>query len=322
MAYETFNYDFLNVYSSTQSPSTAHAHNNDMSRFFMRYLFQKATSVLKFKLPINFDISYFLYTLYGQGYVGIVKTDNYGVVPQAGTVGGDLNLYWNPKHFYPIVSNDNNIRQDYNIHYGYGENITKSDKCCIIRLTPDFKGIGDIVALYADTMAIMWENLGLNAINSKLAYVFLTKNKTFAESIKKMYDNVQRGDPMVVIDKSLLDEEGRSTWDVFTQDLKTNFIAPDILNVLEKLENDFDKEIGIPNAGGNSKRAQLTNDEVSINNVSTYSKCELWLEQIERDIDVVNEYFKNELLEPISVTMRYNRDSEYNTFEGGETYGN
>lgn len=317
MLLETFDYDFLNVYNSTQSPSTVHASNTDMGKFFRRYLFQKATSVLKFGLPKNFDLSYFLYSLYACGYVGIVKTGSLGVVPQCGNAGGELNLYYNPKNFYPIKNSDD-IDYMYNIHYGYLPDIKTGKDCVLLRLTPDYRGIVDIVGLYADSMAILWENLGLNAINSKLAYIFLTKSKSFAEGIKKMYDQIQKGSPMVVVDRQLLDEDGRSTWDVFTQDLKNNFISGDILDVIEKLEHDFDSEIGIPSSGSKSKKAQMSNDEVALDNAGTYSKCELWLEQLQRDIDVCNEFFKDELLSPISVTLRYNRNDDYTEIKENE----
>lgn len=308
MALNTFDYDFLNVYNGTQSPSTVHAHNNSMARFFTRYLFQKATSGIKFTLPDSFDVSYFLYCLYANGYIGLISTPQYGVIPMCGFAGGEVNMFYNPKSYFtfrPVI--DNAIKEEYKIKYSFDRTPLKENETCLLRLTPDWCGIVDIVHLYADAMALVWESFGMNVINTKLAYVFLTKNKAFAESIKKMYDQIQSGNPMVVVDKQLIDEDGNNTWDVFTHDLKNMFIAPELLNTLADLENKFNAEIGIPNNGGQLKKAQISNDEASLNNAGTYSKIELWYEQLKKDIDYCNKKMNID----IKAELRYNRFDMY-----------
>ena len=42
----------------------------------------------------------------------------------------------------------------------------------------------------------------------------------------------------------------------------------------------FDTEIGIPNAN-TDKRERLIQDEVNSNNIETYSKCAMWLENLQ-----------------------------------------
>lgn len=308
MALNTFDYDFLNVYNGLQSPSTVHTHSNDMARFFTRYLFQKATSGIKFKLPENFDYTYFLYCLYANGYIGVINTKAYGIIPMCGYVGGEFNMYYNPKIYYTFrPTSDSNIKEEYKIKYSFDKTPLKENEACLLRLTPDYKGISDIVHLYADAMALVWESLGMNVVNTKLAYVFLSKNKTFSESFKKMYDSIQSGNPMVVIDKQLLDEEGNNTWDVFTQNIKNMFITPELLNTLSDLENKFNAEIGIPNNGGQLKKAQISNDEASLNNAGTYSKIEMWCEQLSKDIDFCNKVLNID----INAELRYNRYDDY-----------
>ena len=49
---------------------------------------------------------------------------------------------------------------------------------------------------------------------------------------------------------------------------------------LRKIETMFDTDIGVPNAN-TDKRERLISDEVNANNVETYSKCSLWLEQLQ-----------------------------------------
>ena len=75
-----FDYQTLNYYNATRSPSTVHVKNTRLRRFFRKYLFQKAISVFKWNLPEEWDKDYFLYTLYGLGYVAILDTDRKSVV--------------------------------------------------------------------------------------------------------------------------------------------------------------------------------------------------------------------------------------------------
>lgn len=299
-----FDYDFMNIYSARRSPTSIHAHNNETTIFFMKYLMEKACSVFEWKVPQNMDLNFLLYVLYGCGYVGFINTKEYGVIPQWGQVGGGYNIYFKPKSFLLNQSTDLvGTKQEFNIHYGYGDNFNPNKDCCLLRLSPTYTGIMDIIALYADSMACVWEALGMNVVNSKLAYVFLSESKTFAETFKSMYDKIQAGEPAVFVDKKVLidKETGYNTWDTFTQDLKSNFISSDLLNIFEKLENKFSAEVGIPNNGAVEKKAQITDDEVNMNNVSTYAKSDLWLSQLQSDIKLINSCFNIDM----SVDYRY-----------------
>lgn len=75
-------YDYVNAEVSQHSPSTVHTKNTELQRFFARYLLQKAMSVFKWDLPETWDRDYFLYVLYGIGYIAVINTDRYGVIPQ------------------------------------------------------------------------------------------------------------------------------------------------------------------------------------------------------------------------------------------------
>ena len=77
-------YDYINMYNASFSPSTVHVKNVALQRFFRRYLFQKAISVFEWKLPKTWNRDYFLYVLYAWGYIGVVETNKYGVICQAG----------------------------------------------------------------------------------------------------------------------------------------------------------------------------------------------------------------------------------------------
>ena len=274
-----FDYQTLNYYNASRSPSTVHVKNTRLRRFFRKYLFQKAISVFKWNIPVNWDKDYFLYTLYGMGYIAVINTDQYGVICQGGALGG-YNLYYRPS--YIIITNPL-IRGTITANLGRD--------CALIKLQPDYSGIMDIVGYYADQMALASESLGINLLNVKSGTVFGAESKAMAESYKKMYDTLSDGDPAVVIDKKLLDDQGKPTWFPFTQHIKESYVVSDILSDMRKIEAMFDTEIGIPNAN-TDKRERLITDEVNANNTETASRCELWLDSLRSGIDKANEMYK------------------------------
>jgi len=278
-----FNYDFLNVYNSRQSPGTIHAASTSLGAYFRRYLFQKAVSVFDIQCPETWSKDYFWYVLYGAGYIGILDVPGMGVIPQYCTYKG-YNVFYQPKGF--IVANSA-IQNGMTLYrrLGVGGNGV------LMKLTPDYSGICDLVGYYADLMAVSAESMGINILNSKLAYVFGVDNQAAANSFKKMFDQINSGQPGVFIDKNLLDEEGNPTWQTFAQDLRSNFIAPNLLETMDKIERMFEQEIGIPNTGGTEKKERLITDEVNMNNVSTYSKAALWLENLQAGCEEANKMF-------------------------------
>lgn len=293
-----FDYQTLNYYNASRSPSTIHVKNTRLRRYFRKYLFQKAISVFKWKLPEDWDKDYFLYTLYGMGYIAVVNTDQYGTICQGGTLGG-YNLYYRPS--YIIITNPL-------IRGTITANLEKD--CALIKLQPDYSSIMDIVGYYADQLALAAESLGINLVNIKSGTVFGAESKAMAESYKKMYDNLSEGDPAVVIDKKLLDEQGKPTWFPFTQHIRESYVVSDLLSDMRKIEAMFDTEIGIPNAN-TDKRERLITDEVNANNIETATRCELWLETLRKGIDKANSMYNTD----IGVDWRVRPDY---TTSGGE----
>ena len=273
-----FDYQTLNYYNSQRSPSTVHVKNTRLRRYFRKYLFQKAISVFKWNLPEEWDKDYFLYTLYGLGYIAVIDTDQYGVICQGGALGG-YNLYYRPS--YIIITNPL-------IRGSITANLDTD--CALIKLQPDYSSIMDIVGYYADQMALAAESMGINLINVKSGTVFGAASKNQAESYKKMYDTLSDGDPAVVIDKSLLDEQGKPNWFPFTQNVKESYVVTDILSDMRKIEAMFDTDIGIPNAN-TDKRERLITDEVNANNIETATRCELWLETLKKGIEKANKKY-------------------------------
>lgn len=270
------NYEFDNLYNAIRSPSTVHCRNTALVMYYTKYLFEKAISIFKFEgIPETWPLNYFQYVLFGYGYISIIKTEKYGIIPMMCGLSG-YNVFYQPTTVVianPLLSNF--------------KTATIHDDCEIIKLQPNYSGIMDIVTTYADLMALCLETAGINLLNSKMSYIFFSENKSSAETFKKMYDKLASGEPMAVIDKSLINEDGSPSWELFTQNVGQNYITDKILNDMKTIEDRFNTDIGIPNAN-TQKRERMIVDEVNMNNVDTNAKIALWKETIEKDLEKVN----------------------------------
>lgn len=283
------NYEFINQYNAMRSPSTVHCRNTALVEYYTRYLFQKVISVFEFEgLPQEWADNYFKYVLFGYGVIAVIYTDKYGVICQDCGLSG-FDVFYQPTRC--IIANPHLPGlKEFKIH----------ENCEIIKLQPDYGSVMDLVTTYADLMALALETTGANLLNSKLSYVFFAENKTAAESFKKLYDRVASGEPMAVIDKNLLLEDGTPAWQIFTQNVGQNYITDRLLNDMKTLEDQFNTVIGVPNAN-TQKRERMITDEVNANNVDTQCRVNLWLETMNKDITQVNKMFGTD----IKVKYRY-----------------
>lgn len=294
-------YNYINAETSQVTPSTVHVKDSGLCRYFTKYLLQKAMSVFEWDLPETWNKDYFLYVLYCWGYVAVVNTDKFGVIPQGCGLKG-YDVFYAPTHAViknPLLSGILEPRI--------------GTQCELLKLQPDFSGILDLVGHYAEQMALASQSVSVNLLNSKLSYVFTAKTKALAESLKKMYDQIASGEPAVVIDSRLKNAaDGEETWKAFEQNVGGNYIVTNLLADLRKIEAMFDTEIGIPNAN-TDKRERLIQDEVNANNIETYSKCAMWLENLQDACKRVNDMFG------LSISVRWR---EIPMIGGGADGGN
>ena len=278
-------YNYINAANSQVSPSTIHCSNNAMAAYFRRYLLQRAISVFKWTLPEEWSENYFKYVLYCWGYLAIVNTDKFGVIPQQCGLRG-YNVFYQPTH--AIVANP---------HLSGILEPQIGTQCEIIRLQPDYGGILDLVYYYADQLALYAEAAQINIQNSKLGYFIGTNSKGMAEAIKKIYDKIMAGEGLAVYDK---DGDSSLVFETFTQNLMQNFIAPDILESMRRVENEFCTRVGIPNTN-TDKKERMSTDEVNMNNAETTGLADLWLETLQDCCEKARDMFQ---LEKLNVKWR------------------
>lgn len=284
-----YSYEMINLFNSSYSPSTLHTKNTQMFTFFKKYLLEKVMSVFEFELPEMWDKNYFLYSLFLNGYLAIVNTDKFGVICQHCELRG-YNIYYNPTHAIIVNPLLTGILEP-----------KIGTQCSLIRLQPNYSGVSDIVNYYADNMAMTAETCKMNIMNSKLSFLFAVRGKSQAESMKKILDQVMGGELGVFYDEKLKMGNDNIPLEFFNNDLKKNFIAPELQDTLRRWEEMFCNEVGIPNIRSDKKERMIV-DEVNSNNIECSTKAELWLETLKEGVEQTNKMFNLDL----SVKLRHN----------------
>jgi len=290
-----YTYEMLNRIDGQMPQAFVKIHNTAVSRFFKRYLFQDAISTLKWNLPENWDPDYFRYCLFGFGFVTIFKTDLFGVIPQHCTLSG-INVFYRPTK--ALIANPLIQTTELDINRN----------CVLLKLQPDYGSVCDLVDYYGDLMALTYESLAMNILNVRLAYLVGVDGKAEADKFKLIFDEIMAGKPAVIYRKekpqaaSLAKVQPNDQWQMLLQNLRETFIAPDMLEALNAIRDEFLTMIGIPNISDRKKERVNTID--SQRNVNeTQAKIDLWIDELSDGIDRAKDMFPE--LEELSFEKRY-----------------
>lgn len=265
-----FDYEFINQYNGTRSP-TGEVEFDLTTNYFFRSLYQRALSVIKFNLPKEWNKRYFKNVLFGCGYIGIIKTAKFGIVPQISNLSG-YGLYLQPTKLLvaqPFVQFEGEIGTD----------------CEVIKLTPDYKGITDIVEHYALQLSKCCTSINVSLVNSRLSFLAYAKTKQGAETLKMILEKISSGDPAVVTDRIVKSDNMDGNESVFTTafDPARNYITDKLLNDFTTILNQFDREIGIPVI--DEKKERRIESEVSTIISDSGTRLETWKECLDESID-------------------------------------
>ena len=280
MANVPFYYDYINTVESSVQPANMHVLNTQVGRFYQRYLLKKALAVFKWSLPELWDENYFLYVLYCRGYAAIFDSQ-FGVIPQECGLQG-YNVFYRPTDV--IIANP--LLDIKRLKIG--------KEAVLMQLQPDYMGVLDLCGHYAEKMALASSAINQNLWHTKISTVFFAGSDAEQQSIKKAYDRMSGGDPMVVVNKNLRDADGNLKYEVFNRDVKQSYVISDLIADLRKIEAEFDTRVGIPNAN-TDKRERLITDEVNANNVETTILSDMWMDSIQDGIKNIRDMFGIEL---------------------------
>lgn len=238
---------------------------NNATQFWKRYLYRKVFGSFKLTIPENIPKNFFRFWLFKFGSIAVPYTSQFGWIASPYGVT-KLDIYYQPKKFTvtnPYMKSD--------MEWEDGKNGV------IVKLNDDYFGIDDLVTHYATKLASCDKAIDVNLMNANVSMALEAKNKKEADELKVAYAKATTGEPFVAVNTELLKNGGISS---FFKDVKSNYIANEVLESRAKITNEFLTIIGLNNSN-NDKRERMITDEVNANNEDIKSISDLWLENVE-----------------------------------------
>ena len=286
--YIPMNYEHINNINSMYIPSNVKYLNTQVYNYWERSLFQRAISVIDIKVPEEWSGSvrdFLYYCLFRFGSVAVFKNTKLGLVFNPGTFKG-YDFYYQPTGY--LIANP---ALDRSLELEIGKD------CQIIKIAPDYLGIWDTISYYAEKMSMLDSAINMSITNSKLAWILGARNKSIAQTIKKIFDKVSRGDPLVIYDAKMQDDPQtkKEPWQFLERtNIKNSYITTDQLQDFQTLLNNFDSEIGIPTIPYQKKERMVTS-EANSRIIDSTSRSIVWKNTLDECFKLVNEMFGLEL---------------------------
>lgn len=290
MSYIPLNYDKINVLAGHYSPSPVKVGNNNAFDYWVRSLFQRAQSVIRIdNMPEEWNGSvkdFLYYCLFRYGYVAMFDNTKFGKSFQPCGLSG-FDFYYQPTN--AIITNPK-LKVDLTIH----------KDCEILKLTPDYIGIWDIIERYAEKLSTIDPALNMALINSKYSLIMGASTKAGANFLKKVVDKVNEGNPAVIFDSSVqLPKDPVTKEDCITdlsrKDIKSTYIGTDLLQDTATLLNNFDSEVGIPTIPYQKKERMVT-DEAQSKIVDSTSRSLIWIDTMNESFKLINPMLKTNMV--------------------------
>lgn len=295
--YFPMNYEKINNINSLYIPSNVKYLNTQVFNFWERSLFQRAISVIDIKVPEEWSGSvkdFLYYCLFRFGTVAVFNNPKMGLVFNPGTFKG-YNFYYQPTSY--LIANP---ALDRSLELEIGKD------CAIIKIAPDYLGIWDIITYYAEKLSMLDSAINMSITNSKLAWILGARNKSIAQTIKKIFDKVSRGDPLVIYDAKMQDDPQtkKEPWQFLERtNIKNSYITTDQLQDFQTLLNNFDTEIGIPTIPYQKKERMVTS-EADSRMIDSTSRSIVWKNTLDECFKIANDMFGLDL----SCELRFDPD--------------
>lgn len=274
-SFSGFSYEGINRYQGTRSPAGTYEYDMTTAYFF-RSLYMRAFGNLHFTLQEGWNPRYVKNVLFDRGFLPIIVTSAYGIIPQAGTLSG-FGLYYDPREVHvknELVDFDGVIGKD----------------CELIRLTPDYSGICDVIEHYAIQLSTIYTSIQMSLKNSRLAFILVGKNKAAKLTLKAIAEAISAGETTVVVDQEIKQEiDGADPIWTAAFNPKESYITDQLLADMRTILNAYDREVGIPVV--DQKKERMITDEVSTQISDAGARADAWRECLQESIDNVNRLF-------------------------------
>lgn len=228
----------------------------------------------------GWDRDAFYYQLFRCGYVTVFNSKTYGLVPQPATPYG-FGLQYQPVGM-TIASR----------FFNFTRPLIIGRECEVIKLTPDFRGIWDIINKYANELMMLDIAIRQASKNARFTYAVAVENDRDKKTIDAIMEKLANGEDAIAYNAKLGKKVGQDAdngappWHQFDRDLKQNFLLPELLEARRTVLTDFYREIGVEQMP--EKKERMITSEVSANKAETYTRTEVWYRCLKESMERVN----------------------------------
>lgn len=277
-------YNYGGIYNAP--PFVNNGPNASMD-YWARSLMQRLTARIDLKnLPTasegqyGWDKDATKFGLFMLGYQIVFESSTYGVVPQPGTLTG-FGLQYQPAG--AVVNTP---------YFQFSRPLKIGVECELIKLTPDYSTVFDIVTKYAEELKEIDTSIKAAARNSRLAFALVASDDKTAKTLKAIRERIINGEDAIIDEKLVKaskQDPSAAPWFEFDKDLKQNYILGDLLEARRKTLVDFYREIGVRML--DDKRERMITGEVDAGNAETFIRSEVWIETLKESCAKVNAMF-------------------------------
>ena len=299
-----FSEDTTDLLNNMKIPSTYYYQKSEVYKYWFRSLLHKIDSSIVFKnLPKGFSNDFFMFCLWVRGYVLFFKSDRKDIQPygENGVVFQPCYISGFDFYYQPLKATVANKYLSYKNIFDL-----QSDNAALLKLTPDFFGVLDILDFYAAKLAALSEAIDMSITNSKMGLIATAENEAQAATLKCVYDKLQRGEALVVYDDLTKDNDEiipkKEPFQMWIQELKKNYILTDQLQDFQTILNSFYCEIGLPVAI--EKKERLVTSEADFASAQSQARIACWIETLNESLEIINEKFN------LNIEVEYAREND------------
>lgn len=266
-------------------------------------LYDLLFSVWEVKLPAGWLPTPFLYELFGFGSVAVVYTEELGWI--YGPFGVErIGWQWEPLAFE--VTNKLLTAPAKGVRGVNG---------AVLHVCGDWRGFDPLITQYAQLLAACDKGMEINLRQSRYGKVYGVKNQKDAATIKQAYSNADEGEPIVIVNKDLLGEDGRLIVSNLMGDVAKDYLGDKLMETRLMLLKEFLTRVGVRTVGL-EKREHLLNQEIAENNDETGAEPYVIEKNLQPDLEILRRLGVN-----IEISQRYDYSGAGVTGEEGANNG-
>ena len=307
-----FSENTVDLLNGMQIPSTYYKDKSIEYRYWFRSLIHKIDSSIIFKgLPKGWSNDFFMFCLWVRGYVLVFKTDRKDL-----QIYGENGIVFNPCfvsgydfYYQPTMATVANPHMPTKFSYTFD---LQKDNAALLKLTPDFWGVLDIIDYYASKLAELSKGIDMSIINSKFGLIASASNEAQAATLKSVMDELQKGNPLVVYKDQLKETDEiiprKEPFEIWIQELKKNYILTEQLQDFQTILNSFYTEIGLPVAI--EKKERMITSEADFASAQSQARIACWVETLRECLEIINKKFNTKIEVEYAREINDNGDRE------------